>query len=210
MPQKARDLMESGKRKLYAQKNPTGGLSDFQQAVSIAPGYYEASYQMAMAYLTLGNRDGAQQSFRQAIESSGDKYGEADIGFGATLLDKGDFVAGEKSIRRGLELSPDLWLGHYELGRALLNQNRIGDAEKAAVDARALAPDAPIVYRLLSNVHLREQNYSAVLADIDAYLKLDPNSPAGIRAKELRQQVQHTLGTEGQAQDPSKSPSAPQ
>jgi tetratricopeptide (TPR) repeat protein len=210
MPQKARDLVESGKKKLYTEKDANGGLADFQQAVSIAPGYYEASYQMAMAYIALGNRGSAQKSFQQSIESSGDKYGEADIGLGTTLLDTGDFTVGEKTIRRGIELSPDLWLGHYELGRALLNQNRISDAEKAAVEARALAPNAAIVYRLLSNVHLREQNYSAVLGDIDAYLKLDPNSPAGIRAKELRQQIQQKVGTEGQPHDPSKPPNPPQ
>jgi len=210
MPQKARDLVESGKKKLYVEKDANGGLSDFQQAVSIAPGYYEASYQVAMAYIALGNRDSAQKSFRQSIESSGDKYGEADIGLGTTLLDTGDFGAGEKTIRRGIALSPDFWLGHYELGRALLNQNRISDAEKAAVEARSLAPNAAIVYRLLSNVHLREQNYSAVLGDIDAYLKLDPNSPAGIRAKELRQQIQQKVGTEGQSHDSAKPPGAPE
>jgi tetratricopeptide (TPR) repeat protein len=198
MPQKARDLMESGKKKLYVDKDARGGLADFQQAVSIAPGYYEASYQVAMAYLALGNEDSAQKNLRQAIEASGDKYGEADIGLGTTMLDKRDFAAGEKTIRRGLELSPKLWLGHYELGRALLDQNRIADAEKAAVEARTLAPDAPLVYRLLCNVHLREQKYSASLADIDAYLKLDPDSPAGIRAKQLRQQIQQKVDAEAQ------------
>jgi Carboxypeptidase regulatory-like domain/Tetratricopeptide repeat len=197
MPQKARNLMESGKRKLYIDKDGRGGLADFQQAVSIAPDYYEASYQVAMAYLALGNEDSAQKSLRQAIEVSGDKYGEADIGLGTTMLDKGDFAAGEKTIRRGIELSPKLWLGPYELGRALLDQDRIGDAEKAAVEARTLAPNAPLVYRLLCNVHLREQNYSASLADIDAYLKLDPDSPAGIRAKQLRQQIQQKTDAGG-------------
>ena len=76
MPAKARDLMQSGKKKLYEDKNSPGGLADFQQAISLAPGYYEAHYQLAMAYLSLGNNAEAEKSFRKAIEVSGDKCGE--------------------------------------------------------------------------------------------------------------------------------------
>jgi tetratricopeptide (TPR) repeat protein len=121
------------------------------------------------------------------------------------MLDKRDFSGGEKTIRRGIELSPDLWLGHYELGRALLNQDRIEDAEKAALQARSLAPDAAIIYRLLSNVHLRQKNYPALLDDIDAYLKLDPGSPAGIRAKQMREEVQQKIEADKQANPPPDS-----
>jgi tetratricopeptide (TPR) repeat protein len=205
MPQKARTLMESGKKKVYRDKNVQRGLADFQQAVAIAPGYYEAYYQIALAGLILGQRDLAEKSFRKAIEVSGDKYGDADIGLGTALLDKRDFSEGEKTIRRGIELSPDSWLGHYELGRALLNQDRIEDAEKAALQARSLAPNAGIVYRLLSNVHLRQKNYPALLDDIDAYVKLDPDSPAGIRAKQMREEVQQKIEADRRPNPPPDS-----
>jgi tetratricopeptide (TPR) repeat protein len=196
MPAKARDLMVSGKKKLYQDKDSGGGLADFQQAISVAPDYYEAHYQVAMAYLTLGNRGEAEKSFRKSVEVSGDTYGEADVGLGAMMLDRGSFSEGEKTIRRGIQLNPNLWLGHYELGRALLNEKRISDAQDSAEHARLLAPSAPIVYRLLSNIHLQERDYPALLQDIDAYLKLDPDSPAGIRAKQLREQVQQKIGSE--------------
>jgi tetratricopeptide (TPR) repeat protein len=115
------------------------------------------------------------------------------------------FSEGEKTIRRGIELSPDSWLGHYELGRALLNEERIEDAEKAALQARSLAPNAAIVYRLLSNVHLRQKNYPALLGDLDAYLKLDPDSPAGIRAKQMREEVQQKIEEDRRPNPPPDS-----
>jgi regulator of sirC expression with transglutaminase-like and TPR domain len=59
-----------------------------------------------------------------------------------------------------------------------------------------LAPNAPVVYRLLSNIHLQEKDYPALMQDIEEYLKLDPDSPAGIRAKELREQVQKKMATD--------------
>ncbi len=189
MPQKARDLMLSGKQKIFYGKNVQGGLADFQKAVAIAPGYYEAYYQIAMTLLELGKRDDAEKNFRKAIELSNDKYGEPSIGLGTLLLDKGDAAAAQKMIRHGLELSPNSWLGYYELGRAYLGENRLADAKKAGEQARSLMPNAAIVYRLLANIHMREKDYPALLTDIDTYVRLDPDSPAGLHAKEMRAEV---------------------
>jgi tetratricopeptide (TPR) repeat protein len=189
MPDKARDLMSSGKKKLYTAKNAQGGLQDFQAALAAAPGYYEAYYQEGMAYVALGKRDDAEASFRKSIELSSDKYSEADVGLGTLMLDRKEFVKGEQTVRRGIELNPDYWLGHYELGRALLIEDKLPDALKSADQAKSLAPSAAIVYRLLSNIHLRQKDYPALLSDIDNYIKLDPDSPAGVRAKQLRELV---------------------
>jgi Tfp pilus assembly protein PilF len=193
MPQKARELVDSGKKKLYQQRDAQGALGDFQQAVSVAPDYYEADYQIAMADLTLGKRDDAEKNFRKSIEVSGDKYGEADVGLGTMMLDRGDSGGGEKLVRRGIELNSNYWLGYYELGRAQLKGNHLTDAQKSGEQARALAPNAPIVYRLLSNVHLQEKDYASLLQDIDAYIKLDPDSPAGMRAKQMREDVEKKI-----------------
>ncbi len=195
MPAKARDLMSAGKKKLYTDKNAQGALEDFQSAIAAAPEYYEAYYQVGMAYISLGKRDDAETSFRKSIELSSDKYCEADVGLGTLLLDRLDFAQGEKTIRRGVELNPDNWLGQYELGRALLSQDRLAEALKSADQAKSLAPSAAIVYRLLSNIHLRQKDYPALLADIDTYIKLDPNSAAGIRAKQLRAEVAQKVDT---------------
>jgi tetratricopeptide (TPR) repeat protein len=88
-----------------------------------------------------------------------------------------------------LELSPNSWLGYYELGRAYLGENRLADAKKTGEQARSLMPTAAIVYRLLANVHMREKDYPALLTDIDTYVKLDPDSAAGLHAKEMRAEV---------------------
>jgi Flp pilus assembly protein TadD len=195
MPDKARELMSAGKKKLYTDKNAQGALDDFQSAIAAAPGYYEAYYQAGMAYLSLGKRDDAETNFRKSIELSSDKYCEADVGLGTLMLDRRDFAQGERTVRRGVELNPDYWLGQYELGRALLNLDKVAEALKSADQAKSLAPSAAVVYRLLSNIHLRQEDYPALLADIDSYIKLDPDSAAGIRAKQLREQVAQKVGT---------------
>jgi tetratricopeptide (TPR) repeat protein len=196
IPVKARDLLEAGKRKLYVQKDATGALRDFQKAVAAAPNYYEAYYQIAMVDIALAKRDDAEAAFRKSIEASGDTFGEAEIGLGRLTLDRdrGDFLQAEKIIRRGLELKSDSWAGHYELARALVGENRLAEAQKSAEAARTLAPNVALVYELLAIIHFRQKDYAALLADLDAYIKLDPNSGEGQRAKALRAQVIEAIG----------------
>ena len=197
MPKTARDAFAAGKKKMYVDKNAQGALTDFQAAVAAAPDYYEAFHQMALIELDLGKSADAETHLRKAIEVSGDKYGEADVCLGTILLNRGESAEGEKTLRRGIELSPNFWLGYYELGRALLNQEKLAEALKSAEQARSLSPGSAINYRLLSNIHLRKKDYTALLEDIDAYIKLDPDSPAGIRAKALREQVAQKVSAQG-------------
>jgi tetratricopeptide (TPR) repeat protein len=193
MPEAARELVDTGRRKLYSEKNAKDGLKDFQQAVSVAPSYYEAYRDIAVAQLSMGSSDEAIKSFRKSIEVSHDSYGDADVGLGTLLVEKGDLDAGEKAIRRGVELNPNSWMGFFELGKLDLNRNRLGTSLQSAERARMLSPNTPMVYRLLANIHLRQKDYEDLLGDLDAYLKLDPDSPAGVRAKEMRGQIQREL-----------------
>jgi hypothetical protein len=69
---------------------------------------------------------------------------------------------------------------------------------KSAERAKALAPNAPIVYRLLANIHVRQKNYADLLGDLDAYIKLDPGSAAGLRAAQMRQEIAQEIAKQSQ------------
>jgi hypothetical protein len=144
MPKAARELVTSGNRKLYTDKDANGGLRDFERALARAPGYYEAYREIAMANVTLGKAEEAEKNFRKAVEVSGDTYGDAEVGLGTLLIEKGDPDAGEKAIRRGVELNPSSWMGFYELGKLDFNHNRLEFAQKSAERARLLAPNTPM------------------------------------------------------------------
>ena len=189
MPEAARKLVQSGQKKLYVDKDPQGALADFQQAVSTAPGYYEAHREIAIAYMTMGKPEEAQASLRKSIEVSGDTYGDAQIDLGTLLIERGEIDAGEKAVRRGLQLNPKSWRGFYELGKLDFGRDRLDSALKSTEQARSLAPNVPIIYRLLANIHIRQKNNQELLNDLDAYIKLDPDSPAGVRAAQMRTQV---------------------
>jgi len=206
IPQNARDLVASGKKKVYVDKNPEAGLQEFQYAVAVAPGYYEAYLEIAMAYLSMGKVNEAQENFRKSIDVSHDTYGDADVGLGTVLVEKGDLDSGEKTIRRGVELNPNSWRGFYELGKLDLGRDHLDLSLKSAERARTLAPNTPIIYRLLANIHLRQKNYADLLGDLDAYIRLDPNSPAGLRAVQMREQIAQEAAKHGQPTSPESKP----
>jgi len=195
MPNAARKLAESGKKKLYAGNHPEDALRDLQAAVAKAPDYYEAYYQIGMAFLSLKNPAQAEQNLKKSVELSGQTYAEADLALAILLLSRRDAAQGEPLLRRGLELNPNSWAGYYELGKLELYRMHLEPALDAAQKAESLAPQQPKVYRLLSLIHLRHKNYQAALVDLDAYLRLDPDSADAQTAKQIRADTQRQLET---------------
>ncbi len=206
LPQKIRDALQVGRKKLYGKKDPRGSLADFQTAIDGAPGCYEAYYELGAARWQLGQTQEAEAAFRKSVELSTEKYGRADLGLGALLADRNQFADAEKILRRGLESEPTSWLGHFELARALFGEGRLEEAETSALQARNLKPDALGVYRLLTNIHLRMNNTVAALQDVDIGSKLAPEGPGGQQAKQLREKVQHSMA---QAKPPAAEPPKP-
>jgi len=199
MPQGARDLLTSGQKKLYTEKNAQAALRDFESATRQAPNYYEAYYQAGMAYLALQNSPEAEKQFRKAVELSEKKYGDADIALGTLLLHRGALNEGESLVRQGLVLNPHSWPGQFELGELELSRGHMEAALTAAQTAAQLAPQQPVVYRLLSVIELRQKNYPALISALDSYIELDPDSPAGARAKDLRAEAEKHLEAVGEA-----------
>ena len=195
MPESARKLMDSGKKKLYVGNNAEGSLRDFEAAVGKAPDYYEAYYQMGMACLSLQKPADAEKYLRTSVSLSNQTYPEAVLALAILLLGRHDSADGEPLLRRGLELNPNSWVGHYELGKLELYRMHLEPALSAAKTAMSLAPQQPKVYRLLSLIHLRQKNYQAAVADLDAYIRLDPDSPEGHTAKQIRADTQRQLET---------------
>lgn len=64
IPAKAREELQSGRLKLYERNDPAGALEDFNLALATAPGYYEAEYESARAYLAQEKRTTRRRVFR--------------------------------------------------------------------------------------------------------------------------------------------------
>ena len=200
IPQAARDLLSSGKKKLYTDKNPQAALREFQSAAAQSPDYFEAFYQTGMAYLALQNSADAEKQFRKSVELSQKKYGDADIALGTLLLHRNEINEGEALLRQGLSSNPLSWPGQFELGELELSRGHLEPALTAAETAAQLAPQQAVVYRLLAIIYLQQKNYPDLISALNSYIQLDPGSAAGKRAQELRLQAEKELSNSPQAE----------
>jgi tetratricopeptide (TPR) repeat protein len=188
IPPKAKRAFDQGLERL-AKKDAAGSLPHFQQAIAEFAGYYEAYDRIGAADLKLWRIPEAEQAFRKSIEWSAGQYAHPQIALGAILVDRGKFVEAESVIRKGLDLEPESWTGHYYLGLAMLGLNRTVEAEKSARDALSRKPDFPKAHILLADIHRREKDYESLLTDLNEYLRLAPDGPDSAWAKTLRESV---------------------
>ncbi len=193
LPPGARNLLDSGKKKLNTDKDAQAALRDFQAATQQAPDFYEAYYETGLAYLALQNPAEAEKQFRKSVDLSQKKFADANIALGTLLLHRNEMAEGESLLRAGLSGNPHSWPGQFELGQLELSRGHIDLALLAARQAASLAPQQPVVHRLLAIIFLRQKDYSSLASALDSYIALDPDSPAGLRAKELRAQTQQQL-----------------
>jgi Flp pilus assembly protein TadD len=209
LPQKARDALRDGRKKLYVSGDAPGSVADFQKAIQAAPECYEAYYDLGIAYWQLKQIEEAETALRKSGELSANKYGHADMALGMILADQQKFSEAEKSLLLSVQAEPASWMGQFQLGRVYYSENRLTEAEKPLERARELKPDAPGIHRLLAMVHLRLHNSAAALEDLNACIKLDPDSAAGLRAKKMRDQVQQSLAQEQSSSTPASAAPKP-
>jgi tetratricopeptide (TPR) repeat protein len=189
IPAKASRAFEQGMECL-AKNNPAGSLAHFQRAIEEYAGYYEAYDRIGAADLRLWHIPDAEQAFRKAIEVSGGQYPHALLALGAILDQREKFDEAESVTRKGLDLDPQSWTGHYYLALAMFGRDRLAEAEQSVRDALHWKVDFPQAHLLLAEIHSREKNYSALVTDLNEYLKLSPDGPSSAAAKALRQSAE--------------------
>ncbi len=113
------------------------------------------------------------------------------------------FDDAEPLARKAVDLAPDSWHAQSEMAQALLGQDRPEDAEKYAQAAVKLQPDNPLLWLVLADIHGELRNDSALVVDLDTYLKLAPNGAMADRVRQGRDEAKQRL------QESKASPAAP-
>lgn len=193
LPRETRTAFRKGMDILYTKNDAAASVPVLQQVTSAAPGFYEAFFHMGIAYNQLNKPAEAEAAFRKAIAASEEKYPQAFIALGSLLNSLQKAAEAEAMVRRGLALDGSLWQGHYEMGRALAALNRLEEAEKSMGEVLKLRNDYAPTYLLLANVHIRMRNQTALLGDLNEFLRLEPDGPQSPQAKKLRDSIVQSL-----------------
>jgi tetratricopeptide (TPR) repeat protein len=194
LPPKAQEALAKGRERLYQKHDPAGSLPFFRKVLEISPGFYEGYFLEGVAYTQDSHASEAEAAFRKAIDASQHHYAEPCFALASLLTDNKQFSDAEQTAREGLAADPEAWRGHYELARALIGEGRPAEAEKSGLEARKRKADFAALYLILANIHIQLHNNEAVLDDVNAFLKLEPEGPASAQARAIKSQMEHALG----------------
>jgi tetratricopeptide (TPR) repeat protein len=207
LPSKTRAAFRKGMDILYTKNDPAASLPVLQKVITTSPDFYEGYFHLGIAYDQLHRLEEAEVAFRKAIAVSGEKYPQGFIALGSLLNSLQKAAEAEAMVRRGLALNGSLWLGHYEMGQALVALNRLDEAEKSLGEVLKLRNDYAPTYLLLANVHIRMRNQSALLGDLNEFLRnqsallgdlneflrLEPDGPQSPQARKSRDSIVQSM-----------------
>ena len=186
IPAKAFENFQRGLQELHKQE-PARSIHYFSKAIEKYPRYYEAYYHLGVAQKRLGQEEKAMTSFQAAIDLSAGKYALAEYAYALLQCKHGKALDAERTIRYALELDQDKPIGEVVLGTVLLYEHRAEEAEHSAREALSLDAGNPDAYLVLAGVHGEKGDYLTEVADLDAFLSLEPEGPRTGVVKNIRQ-----------------------
>ena len=178
---------------LMAKGDFAGSIAHLSKAAAVFPDYYEAVYHIGVAELRLNHQDKAMEAFQKSINLSGGHYASPQFAYGLILCNQGKPAEAERLIRRGLEIDENSAEGHLFLGIALLDQNRLEEAEKSLREALLRKPQYADVYLVLADVHAKRRDYQAQVQDLDIYLKLVPSAAGSDYVRKVREAAKRLI-----------------
>jgi|HubBroStandDraft_6_1064221.scaffolds.fasta_scaffold60849_3 tetratricopeptide (TPR) repeat protein len=192
IPERAKSAFNKGTQKLAA-KDYAGSIAEFQKAIAAYDDFYEAYYKIGIANLEMQACEAAEAAFRRSIALSESKYTPSLFGMGLALASQKQFADAETYVRTGLQIEPTSPSGLLALGWVLFSAQRVVEAEKAAREAILYNPNLAMAHLLLAQIHREQNNSAAMVNDLDAYLRLEPEGPRSRALRTTRDAVQQTL-----------------
>ena len=165
----ARTLLEMGEHQ--------PALMQFQTAVKLNPGF-DSSYNLAAAYLVLGDRSNAAKILDEMPSRFGDTatlHMKIGIMYGRTKF----FDDAIREFRRAIAEDSKLKNAHYSIGASYMMQAGDGGDTKAEEEFRkeiALDPDNALVYAPLGRIAMSRHKYVEAEADLNHAIVLNPRN----------------------------------
>jgi tetratricopeptide (TPR) repeat protein len=205
IPDRAKFAFNKGTQKLAA-KDYTGSIAEFEKAIAAYDDFYEAYYKIGIANLEMQASEAAEAAFRKSIALSESKYTPPLFGMGLALASQKQFADAETFVRAGLQIEPTSPSGLLALGWVLFSAQRVVEAEKSAREAILYNPNLAMAHLLLAQIHRRQNNSAAVVEDLDAYLRIEPDGARSRALRTTRDEARQSLNPDPNAK-PGEIPS---
>jgi Tfp pilus assembly protein PilF len=164
-------------------------LSNYAQALQLAPGYAEAHVNLAALYVDLGRWDEAIAQGRAALKNTTYQNPEkAYNNIGMAYVGKRDLISARRAFRDAIAFHDQFPEAHRNLGTVYFQQGAVEDAIREFREAVRLSPTYGEALVDLGVAYLERGNTADAIAQFQKVIRLDPQS-------ELAELAQWYLGT---------------
>lgn len=176
--------------KLNSEKDYTGAITKYNQALATDPENTQANYQMAYTLNAAGKGTEGIPYLNKVIKTGGDLTGPAYELMGSIYDASHQPQQAIEAYQQGIKLKPDYQPLYFNLGIAYFRAQKYADAEQAAIEAIKLDPKHANSQRLYGLVTFHQNKRVPALMGLCSFLLLDPEGP---RADEAYTNLQSLL-----------------
>jgi tetratricopeptide (TPR) repeat protein len=188
-PKTARKEYEKGSRAL-ATCQLDEARTHLEKALSEFPCYARAQTDLAVALTERRELPGAEAALRQTVQ--------CDPGFPDAYTQLGQLLNAEKKsaesadlLQDGLRRSTGAWQLYYQLAMAHFGLKQYSQAEEEYLKVQSLNPNPPAdLHVKLADVYLKENAYDKAYAQMQAYLRAEPEGRFAAKIRAIMRQME--------------------
>jgi tetratricopeptide (TPR) repeat protein len=150
-------------------------VSLFRKAISDDPKFWEAYYNLGIAYFNESDYNNALQQF-DIIITSLPNFEKPYYGRGLIFLHKNDFKKAKQDFLRVTEFNPNDYKPFYYLGKISVLLKDYANANKYLKKAAELNPDYSNTYFEMGNIYFNQEKYRLSIPHYKKAAELDPNN----------------------------------
>jgi len=186
-PKKAVSYFEKGSELRKKNKNDEA-VKYFQNAVELAPTFYEAHQQLGLTYRAEGRNDDAEREFVTAHELNSTAV-EPLLNLIVLYLDENDPARAVTTGELAVKVNRRSAMAFFTFGVALYRTSQLDRAEAALKRALDLAPRMPNIRLMLANVYAKLLRYDNSIEQLNAYITENPRGEQLNEAMTMRDKL---------------------
>ena len=170
------------------------------KAVEIYPQYAVAWNTLGGIYRQKNQPEKALQAFSEAVKAD-PKYIRPYLGRAEVELAKGRYQEVVNTTGTLLRLDPTFGIAHFykAVGHYSLQQLRAAE-QSARASLKSLHRPPPAIHFLMGTLLARKGTYPEAVQELQAFLKVEPDSPQAERARKLLAELEARLPTDSKVQ----------
>ncbi|MBZ5668996.1 MAG: tetratricopeptide repeat protein [Acidobacteriia bacterium] len=190
-PKKARKEHEKGQR-AFQKENLPEARRHLENAVAEYPCYARAQTSLGMTLELQGENAAAESAFRKAVECDAG-FHEVHVQLGILLNHQKRFAESAADLRKVIGHFPGSWQLSYQLAAAECGLGQYQQAEQEYLRAESMSSEVPAeIHVRLADVYTRQEAYADAYAELQAYLRAEPQGRFAAKATDVIRRMEKT------------------